>query len=499
MMIAKIHLVAGVAAAFAVCSPSLARSADDGKSAAATSIAGAEKSPQLDELTPIKLTLYPAKPPAATAQVPLLPRFSEQTPGNAATLYLKALMLLADSKDGNDYWEKIYRWLEMPPDKLPRADVRAALQAKHNILHDLTLAAHRDHCDWDPPLREDENVFMILLPEWQHLRFAGAFVALKARLEIAEGHPADALATLQTGYSMARHVGNCPILVCGLVGIAISGMMDEQFLTLVESPNCPNLYWSLTALPNPLIDLRPALDFESESIFFSFPELRDVDHAEHSTAEWDRILGKLTKRYATSAIAVDDKTALGAATLVASQMIAKLPRAKDDLVAAGRDRKTVDAMPASQVTMLDTVLVYKQARDDMFKWFNLPYWQSRDGFAAIEKQLKTELREREIIPLASIVLPTIGHVRTASVRSERRIALLRTIEALRNYAAEHDGRLPQSLDDITATPVPVDPVSGKAFEYKLNGGTAQLVAPPPTGETWESLGVRYEITIAAKK
>ncbi len=291
---------------------------------------------------------------------------------------------------------------------------------------------------------------------------------------------------------MARHVGDCPLLVCGMIGIAISRAMDEQLLTLIQSPDCPNLYWSLTALPNPLIDLRSALSFESESAFFAFPELRDVDHAEHSMAEWDRILGKLTKRYATSAVAVDDKTALGAATLVPSQMIAKLPRAKEDLVAAGRDRKSVEAMPTSQVIMLDTALTYEQARDDMFKWFNLPYWQSRDGFAAIEKQINTELREREIIPLASLLLPAIGHVRTASVRSERQIALLRTIDkVLRLSAAEHDGKLPASLDDITATPVPIDPVSGKAFEYKLNGGTAQLVAPPPAGESWESLGVRW--------
>ena len=134
----------------------------------------------------------------------------------------------------------------------------------------------------------------------------------------------------------------------------------------------------------------------------------------------------------------------------------------------------------------------------MFKWFNVPYWEARKGFAAVDQKFKTELRDREIIPIASLLLPAVNKCRDASVRSQRRIDLLRVVEALRLYAAEHEGKLPSALDDIKEVPIPLDPVSGKPFGYKLEGGTATLDAPPPPGMRWDVLGARYEITIAAK-
>jgi hypothetical protein len=50
------------------------------------------------------------------------------------------------------------------------------------------------------------------------------------------------------------------------------------------------------------------------------------------------------------------------------------------------------------------------------------------------------------------------------------------VEALRLYAAAHEGRLPATLDQITEVPVPLDPVSGRAFDYRLNGDTAVLTS-----------------------
>jgi hypothetical protein len=101
--------------------------------------------------------------------------------------------------------------------------------------------------------------------------------------------------------------------------------------------------------------------------------------------------------------------------------------------------------------------------------------------------------------LASLLMPALSNARGASVRSERRIAMLRVVEALRLHAAESGGKLPSSLDEIKAVPLPIDPVTGKPFGYKLTDGKATLDAPPPAGDKWETLGARYEISIAAKK
>jgi hypothetical protein len=93
-------------------------------------------------------------------------------------------------------------------------------------------------------------------------------------------------------------------------------------------------------------------------------------------------------------------------------------------------------------------------------------------------------------------MPSIHAVRGAQVRLDRDVAALRVIEALRMYAAEHNGKLPKSLDEMTAVPVPRNPATGKPFEYRLNGTTAVLDLPMSDGL---NVSRRFEIQIAAKE
>ena len=54
------------------------------------------------------------------------------------------------------------------------------------------------------------------------------------------------------------------------------------------------------------------------------------------------------------------------------------------------------------------------------------------------------------------------------------------LEALRLHAAEHDGKLPANLPDVTV-PLSDDPFTGKPFHYVLDGNTAHLRHTPPSG------------------
>jgi hypothetical protein len=92
-------------------------------------------------------------------------------------------------------------------------------------------------------------------------------------------------------------------------------------------------------------------------------------------------------------------------------------------------------------------------------------------------------------------LPSLHRVRRAQGRLEQRIALLRHVEALRLYAAAHDGKLPEKLADVEV-PLPVDPFTGKPFRYELQDGTAHLRGTPPKGEEKiAAYNLHYEITI----
>src|SRR5690606_29899023 len=75
---------------------------------------------------------------------------------------------------------------------------------------------------------------------------------------------------------------------------------------------------------------------------------------------------------------------------------------------------------------------------------------------------------REIVPVAALLLPAVSAVRSASVRLEREMAALQTIEALRMHAARH-GKWPMRLADVTCVPVPKNPATGESFMYELDG------------------------------
>ena len=72
---------------------------------------------------------------------------------------------------------------------------------------------------------------------------------------------------------------------------------------------------------------------------------------------------------------------------------------------------------------------------------------------------------REIIPLASLLLPATSAAKHAETRNDWNIAMLRIFEAMRLYAATHDGQWPDRLSDITEVPIPVNPFDGKPFLY----------------------------------
>ena len=86
----------------------------------------------------------------------------------------------------------------------------------------------------------------------------GTLLTLRIRYELAEGRPDKAARTLQIGFAMARHVAEEPTLISALVGMAFAGLMENRLEEFVQQPDAPNLYWSLTDLPRPFIDLRKA-------------------------------------------------------------------------------------------------------------------------------------------------------------------------------------------------------------------------------------------------
>ncbi len=296
------------------------------------------------EARTVELTLHPAKSPKPEQNYQLIVKAEDQIDADAAPLYEKALQSLP----GGLKMDEINQWLKTPPDKLPLKKVQSTLQQLEPALELLEQAARCKRCEW-PYLYDDE--LSENLREHRRLLF---FLALKVRFQIARDRYDDAIGTVQTGFAMAKHLGDDSTLVRGLVGIGISSYMCRQLEEFIQRSDAPNLYRALRDLPQPLIDLTKQVE-----------------------------------------------------------------------------------------------------------------WEEPD---------------------------TKGKVHLQMNRLDRHVTILQCIEAMRLYAAAHEGTFPKRLSDITLVPVPDDPATNKPFVYTRSGAKAVLEMPALKGVT-ERDTTRYELSL----
>ena len=292
----------------------------------------------------VELALHPAKTPEPAQKYRLLLKAGEQIDADAVSLYEKAIQLLPE----NPQTDQITQWLKIPSSKLPLQQVQSILQQFNPTMELIKQAVKCKKCDW--PYWDDEESSQKL----SKFRTIAFYIDLQARVQIAQGLYDNAIDTVQNGFTMAKHLGDGPTLIQGLVGIAIGARMFRPLEQFVQEPNTPNLYRALQDLPQPFIDLTERSEFEDQ----------------------------------------------------------------------------------------DT-------REKMHLLMN---------------------------------------------RLDRNMAAMQCIEALRLYAAAHNGKFPNELSDITQVSVPDNPVTQKPLIYIRTGSKALLEAPPKEGQE-DRYTIRYDLSL----
>jgi hypothetical protein len=296
---------------------------------------------------------------------------------------------------------------------------------------------------------------------------------------------------MRMNYTMGRDTAREPLLVCSLVGMAICGMASENMFDLIGAPDSPNMYWALTTLPTPLVPINEAIQVEMELGKRVLPALLDVQSADYSYDEWNTHWKKGARIFEEWHLYTDRSEAPAILDFAPVAFgLGGYTHAKARLVAWGYEPAVVEAMAVGQVLSLYSSRVYHDITDRMEVAHCVPFPESRALVAAVETELQqrgplSNHPDRELIPIASLLLPAVGSARGAEVRVDRTIAALRVIEALRMHAAQNDGALPKSLDEVTCVPIPMNPATGKPFEYELktldDKPTAVLTLPKTDG------------------
>jgi hypothetical protein len=463
----------------------------------AGSLATAQPKPLPKPDPTVRLMLRPAAAPVPALKYHLLPDLIDQTPGNAVVLYYRAFspewQILLHRPEVAKLLEK---WSEHQRQK-PEKGLEWTLQ--YTMLKEVDWAARREYCDWEITPRLRKEGISLLVPDIQAIREFARLLAIRARLEVDRGQFDRATYTLQTGYAMARHAAEHPILISALVGVAAAAQMNTQLEELIQTPGSPNLYWALTDLPSPFIDLRKNLQGERLWLEAMVPGLREALADLHSgplsaqqlQTMQDQLANVLEDNPGNSPPTASSKL------LLIGAVANMYPEAKQFLLSQGRPPELVEKLPMLQVVLLAELATYYRFFDDMLKWNQLPFAQASEGIHRTEGQLAQYAKGtgRMRFSLAGIFLPAIYRVEQSKLRLDRRLAALRCIEALRLHAAAHAGQWPTALAEIKEVPLPPDPFTGKPFEYRREGAKAVL-SGALLGSEMGALDLRYELTLA---
>jgi hypothetical protein len=467
-------------------------------------------------ITTMELVVTPMAEPRPALKHHLIPDDFDLQEGNAAIYYLRAMGFLeqnsarellseylkkarkaADEKGDDSNNVPPYSWLDMPQKELPIEDVKKYLQMLSFQPRDLAEAARRRSFSMDRNLRQEPNPVGVLLPDIQTMRELARNQSFRCRVAIAEGRCDDAIAILGQQYAMAKHLGTDEFLVSNLVGAAVAGIAFGDALQLCQMPATPNLYWAFATLPNPMIDFRKSIAYERQFLFEQVKVLREVDEQPRNAGYWqdfiDRLLPQMGGLDMIGGVSNSKDSDTFRATVVAA-IATGYPGARRYLIEdLGMDPNKVESYTTAQTFFLAVKRFYEQTRDDHSKWHSIPYAQAiaSSQYTSLKNRMDTDSQR---IGWASIptemFLASFDAIYSAQQRMQQTIALLQTVEAIRMYGAGSEGKLPNSLESLPV-PAPVDPLTGKPFQYELNEGKAIL-----TGHRVPGLQYRLVIRFA---
>jgi hypothetical protein len=436
------------------------------------------------EETAVQLKVRPMPAPKPALKYQLLPELGELNPGNAAQNYLKCFMEQRRFFYSKEAVADRNRYLAMPLAELPAVQLR---QYGGSALHQADWAARLDTLDWQNLERIKNGGIEEPPGELGPIQVLASALRVRFRAEVAGRHFDDAVRTAKTMFALARHLGEHPSEIANVEGLWIAHCSLDTLEEMVQQRGCPNLYWALTDLPCPLVDLRKGVQGDRTLVEGELRLLRD--NAPMTEAELEKFVSRLSGvvSFAREQAGLPLRS-LRTRLQARVKNSERVSTARRRLVEAGCPEDRVKTFPPLQVILLDEKRDYEILRDERLKLRALPLWQI-DSLAGGE-----ELDGGD--SLFADLLPHIIKLRRTQGRLEQQIALLRQVEALRLHAAEHDGKLPANLSDIPL-PLPVDPFTGKPFLYSVAGAIAHLRGDPVPSQDRNAgyNGVHYVVTI----
>ncbi|XZE32121.1 hypothetical protein SH501x_002857 [Pirellulaceae bacterium SH501] len=472
------------------------------------------------------LVLHPMAETVPALRIRLLPEAFHVKPGNAATYYLKAmgffeqnaardelsrLLREAASKAKEEGKELAdmppYSYLDMPPSELPVEEVHKYLELFRFQPFLLEEARMRSVFEMDRNIKESDNPIGYLLPEIQTMRDLARIQSIRCRLAIAEGKTDDAIRVLSQQFALARHLGQDDFIISGAVGIAIASIAQSDALHVVQQADCPNLYWAIATMPDPLVSFGKSISIEANFIEMQFKAWRSITEEPKPDSFWEDVIQQFATYTEDFPVEPPEDRGLdGSETTFGSLSRENRKAAIRKAIEAehtaarlylidqcGMTKEQVEQYGNAQATFLAMKLHYERSRDEYFKWLYAP---TPDCLRNLEN-VEARMADQKNHPLGRwtrmpcSLLPSLIGIKKASIRLQQNLAIVKAVEGIRMYGASHQGALPADLSQLPV-PATLDPATMAPLEYRVDGATATL-------RTASVAGIRSEISIRFAK
>ncbi|WP_253158488.1 DUF1559 family PulG-like putative transporter [Stieleria tagensis] len=434
-------------------------------------------------------TIYPAKWNAGDATQSFLPPDHEMTDGNAALWYLQAVGFLEQQASADwlyrfhaqevermsresDYDPAPYRWRHLPPDELDVGEVKEYLQYFQFQNRLLERAHHCRKFDLQRDARRISRPADYLLPEMQAFRRTIARIqSLRARLALSEDRIHDAQDWIGREFHLAHHLSLDTFLPSTSVGADVAREAFEDAVHLICHQGCPNLYDAIGSLPDPLIDQTSAIDFHKQLLLYQIPQLRVFQQPGIAAIDPSTFVQQVVPLFEDCDLReAFDHGGRAAVALYVSKVSEETDRYLMQF--AGFTETELQKATLHERYFKAIVQLYDQVQRQQLRRLSQ---SSHNEPSAPQRQLDSRREFPQLHnAIAWLMLDVDRSVAMARHRVGQRLALLQTIEAIRDHMARH-GKLPESLGELQL-PAPIDPVTGNAINYRVADGNATLTA-----------------------
>jgi len=363
-------------------------------------------------------------------------------------------------------------WVSEVPAEIDAAKEERLYAGTQSVFQLMERGSKKRDCDWGY-LIEYKGV-ATTLEHVQQMRDLARFLAGKANWEIRNGKYDDAVKTIRIGLRLAEHLktSDYPCIVTSLVGIAIQGIMESEIRLLSAQPDAPNLYPALTQLVERNDIFQKSLQAEQYWLFSRKNVQEIFERMDSATEDEYKMLLDEMLILMFQANREDFEKKFDTTNVRSLACIACYPYGKERLLKQGFSNENIDAMSVYRVVVPYILEEIKAAYDQLIVASSFPV-DSKHTAIVFDDSSYLDIAESPARMYLIMLLPAVQAAKNATLRVQQSFDLLKITEAVRYYAAVHDGKLPESLEAMEELYVPtINPVDGKPFVYRVEGNKA---------------------------